>query len=83
MSLSLGDILKKDLQGIVLTGGRGQMGSGGDDPSMGGLGWFQVVMPTTCWVIPIVTRMIPSRVIFFMAYEAVVFIHMASSLNQG
>ena len=38
MSLSLGDVLKEGFQGIVLTGGRGQMGSGEDNPSMSSLG---------------------------------------------
>ena len=57
------------------------MGGGGDDPGMGSLRWFQVVVPTTHWAIPIVTRMIPNRTAFFMAYEIVVFMHMVSSLN--
>ena len=59
------------------------MGSDGDDPSMDSLGWFQVVAPTTCWVILIVTRMIPSRTAFFMAYKAAIFVHVVSPLNQG
>ena len=59
------------------------MGSGGDDPSMGSLGWFWVVVPVTRWVIPIVTRMIPSRTAFFMAYKAAIFMHMVSLLNWG
>ena len=39
-SLSLGDILEEGVQGIILTGSRGQMGGGGDDPGIGSLGWF-------------------------------------------
>ena len=37
MSLDFGDILKEDIQGIILTGDRGQMGDGGDNPGMGSL----------------------------------------------
>ena len=59
------------------------MGGGGDNPGMGSLGWFRVVVPTTYWAILIVTRMIPSRTAFFMVYETVVFTHVASLLNQG
>ena len=76
-------MLEEGIQGIILTGGRGRMGGGGDDLGMGSLGWFQVVVPTTCWAILIVTKMIPSRTAFFMAYETVVFAHVASSLNWG
>ena len=43
----------------------------------------QVVVPTTCWVTAIVTRMIPSRTAFLMAYEAAIFAHVASSFDQG
>ena len=39
-SLSLGNTLEEGIQGIILMGGRGQMGSGGDDPGVGSLGWF-------------------------------------------
>ena len=81
--MSLGNVLEGGIQGIILTGGRGLMGSGGDDPSMGNLGWFQVVAPTTHWAIPIVTRMIPCRTAFFIAYEIVVFVHMMSLFDQG
>ena len=80
MSLSLGNVLEKGIQGIILKGGRDQIGSSGDDPSVGSLGCFQVVVPTTHWVILIVTRMIPSRIAFFMAYEAAIFVHVASLL---
>ena len=82
-SLGLGDILEEGIQGIILMGGRGQMGGGGDDPGMGSLGWFRVVVPTTCWVILIVTRMILSRTGFLMAYETAVVAHVASLLNWG
>ena len=40
MSLNLGDVLEEGVQRIILTGGRGQMGSGGDNPGVGSLGWF-------------------------------------------
>ena len=83
MSFSLGDVLEEGIQGIVLMGDRGQRRDGGDDPGVDSLGWFRVVVPTTCWVIPIVTRVIPSRTAFFMAYETVIFMHVASLLNQG
>ena len=59
------------------------MESGGDCPGMGSLGWFQVISPTACWAIVIVTRMIASRTAFFIAYEAVIFMHMASLLDWG
>ena len=83
-SLSLGDILEEQIQWVVLTrGGRDQIGSGGNCPGMGSLGWFQVVSSTTCWVIVIVIRMIPSRTAFLMTYEAAIFTHVASSLDWG
>ena len=66
-----------------MRGGRGQMGSGGDNPGMYNLGWFQVGMPTTSWVTMIVTRMISSRTAFLVAYEAVILAHVASIFNQG
>ena len=81
MSLSLGDVLEEGIQGIILMGSRGRMGGGGDDPGMGSLRWFQVVVPTTHWAILIVTRMIPNRIAFFMAYETAVFVHVASSFD--
>ena len=59
------------------------MGGGGDDSGVGSLGWFRVVAPTTCWAIPTVTRMIPSRTAFFMAYKPVLFVHVVNSLNWG
>ena len=82
MSLDFGDILKEDIQGIILTGDGGQMGDGGDNPGMGSLWQFWVVAPTTCWAILIITRMIPSRTAFFMAYEIAIFMHVVSLLNQ-
>ena len=82
-SLGLGNVLKERVQGIILTGSRGQMESGGDDPGMGSLGWFWVVAPTTCWATSIVTRMIPSRTAFFMVYEAAIFMYVVSPLDQG
>ena len=57
------------------------MGSSGDSPGMGSLGWFQIVVPTTHWRTLIVTRMIPSRTAFLMAYEAVISMHVVSLLN--
>ena len=81
MSLSLGDILEEKIQGVILMrGGRSQMGSGGDGPGVGSLGWFWVVAPATCWVIVIVTRIIPSRTAFFMAY-VVISMHVVSMFN--
>ena len=59
------------------------MESGGDCPGMGSLGWFQVISPTACWAIVIVTRMIASRTAFLVAYEAVILAHVASIFNQG
>ena len=48
MSLSLDNILEEGIQEVILIRGcRGQMGSGGDNPGMGSLGWFQVDMPDT------------------------------------
>ena len=63
-------------------GDRGQMGSGGDNPGVGSLGWFRVVVPTTCWATLIITRIIPSRTAVLMAYKAAVFAHVVSSLDQ-
>ena len=83
MSLSLGDVLEEGIQGIILIGGRGQMEDGGDDPGMGSLGWFQIVVPTTCWVILIVTRVISSRTAFFMAYGTAVFTYVVHSFDWG
>ena len=59
------------------------MGSGGDSPSVGSLGWLWVVSPTLCWATAIVIRIISSRTAFLMAYEAVIFAHVASSLDWG
>ena len=83
-SLSLDDILEKGIQrDILMRGGRGWMGGGGDGPDMGSLGWFQVDAPTTCWTATIVTRMIPSRMAFLMVYEAVILAHVVSVFDQG
>ena len=32
--------------------GRGRIGNGGNDPGVGRLGWFRVVVPTTHWATP-------------------------------
>ena len=83
-SLSLGNILEEGIQGVVLMKeSRGQIGSGGDSPSMGSLGWFWVGAPATCWMAMIMTRMIPSRTAFLMTYEAAILMHVASMFNQG
>ena len=84
MSLSLGDILEEGIQGVILTReGRGQIGSGGDNPSVGSLGWFWVGMPATSRVAMTVTKMIPSRIAFLVAYEAVILVHVVSTFDQG
>ena len=63
--------------------GRDQMGSGGDSPGMGSLGWSWVGIPATSWAVITVTRMIPSRTAFLMAYEAAILTHVVSMFNWG
>ena len=66
-----------------MRGDRGQMGSGGDNPGVGSLGWFQVDTPATSWAATIITRIVPSRTAFLVAYKAVILAHVASAFDQG
>ena len=85
-SLSLDNVLEEGIQGVILMkGGRGRMGmvDGGDNSSMGSLGWFWVDTPATSWAAMIVTRISPSKTAFLVTYEAAVLAHVASMFNWG
>ena len=40
-------------------------------------------MPDTSWMATIITRVIPSRITFLVAYEAVILVYVASAFNWG